>query len=124
MNGATLLPTSSRRGRHNFSPFHGLPNPDFCIPPFPKEELIGIVKDPYSIVTSAMLIIMVNKMAESSQPKFVRMPLFWLVCCLNLVMLAAGVRCMIISPMHFLGNRSMNFSGICRLRRRSRFSCC
>jgi hypothetical protein len=77
-----------------------------------KKQLIGIVKDLCSIVTSAMLIIMVNKMAALSQLKFVRMPLFWRVRCLKLVMLATGVRVMMIYPMLILGNCFMNFSDI------------
>jgi hypothetical protein len=45
------------------------------------------VKDPFDllrvIVTPAMLIIIVNKMAASLQPKFVTVPLFWRACFLT-----------------------------------------
>ena len=82
MNGATLLPT------YTFKAWTGKTLALFTdyrirISVFSlsqKKQLTGIVKDPCSIVTPAMLINVMNKMAASSQPKFVRMPLFWCVC--------------------------------------------
>jgi hypothetical protein len=52
------------------------------------------------IVTSAMMVIILNKMADSL-PKFLTMPLFWRACCLKRVNLGAGIRGIIISAMHF-----------------------
>jgi len=100
MNGATLLPT------YTFKAWTGITlalftdtESGFLYSSLSQnKQLTGIMKDPCSIVTPAMLITVVSKMAASSQPKFVRMPRFWRVCCLKLVMLAVGVRGMIISP--------------------------